>query len=332
MGEASIIATCRALDQVKTFIEQGVVSPRLCIRINSSHMDVESVIQFVAGYDDLFSAGAHPPLYIDLQGGKFRLTSEQPVMSVQEGTQLFIGLAPKQGTPTALIDGFTLRALQSMQPEQIGIHDGKVIVDVLETTDTGFLGTVRAATGKLMPRKGINVPGRNIKLTELSSKDATIVQRASAKPYVRFALSFVSTVEEVASLRAHSLQDTVFVAGKVEHAMTPADLTALESVVDEWWVCRGDLGVQLGHLGMAKFVHDFTATVPRRKRTIIAGEVVQTAVGQKFPSRGEMCHLYECMAAGYAGMVLSDETAFGKFPSEIVTWCGKFLGDFEKEI
>lgn len=292
-------------------------------------MSIPAVKDFVSRYSGCFKGCVTcPPLYIDLQGGKFRISGEQAVTSVNLNDELFVGIEAAPTGATALIDDFTLRQLRRMEPEVIGLHDGKVLASVNATTDTGFRCTVTRANGKLMPRKGVNVPGRNIDLHELSSKDAAIVRATSPEPHVRYALSFISTVDEVRDLRTHSVRGDVFVAGKVEHAFDMGTLKALEGCVDEWWVCRGDLGVQLGHFKMAEFVRWFTANAVKSKRSIIAGEVLQCSVHTGLPSRAEMCHLMDCLAAGYAGFVLSDETAYGRYATEVAAWGDRFLEDW----
>jgi len=83
--------------------------------------------------------------------------------------------------------------------------------------------------------------------------------------------------------------------------------------VDELWICRGDLGSQLGPIELARWVGGFR---PRGLQVpvLMAGQVLEHLTSHSEPTRSEICHLYDLGRRGYAGIVLSDETAIGADP------------------
>ena len=93
------------------------------------------------------------------------------------------------------------------------------------------------------------------------------------------------------------------------------------------------MGVQLGFAGMAKFVREFTDKyIPNLKvPCIIAGEVMEHFCEHPAPTRTEICYLGNCIADGYKGMVLSDETVFGKYPKEALEFCTNFTKEYNEE-
>ena len=103
--------------------------------------------------------------------------------------------------------------------------------------------------------------------------------------------------------------------GKLEREMTKEQVDAICKVCDSVWICRGDMGVQMGFVGMTKFVREFTKKyIPNLKvPCIIAGEVMEHLCEHPAPTRTEICYLANCIIDGYKGMVLSDETVFGKY-------------------
>ena len=89
----------------------------------------------------------------------------------------------------------------------------------------------------------------------------------------------------------------------------------IAAVANELWVCRGDLGAELGLREMAVAVQRFTQmlgdlSVP----VLMAGQVLEHMTQQPTPTRSEVCYLYDTLLAGYRGVVLSDEAAIGRYP------------------
>jgi pyruvate kinase len=86
---------------------------------------------------------------------------------------------------------------------------------------------------------------------------------------------------------------------------------------DELWLCRGDLGAELGLRAMAEAVQGFSGTIRALPiPTLLAGQVLEHMTGHPTPTRSEVCYLYEALLKGYNGFVLSDEAAIGRYPIE----------------
>jgi pyruvate kinase len=87
--------------------------------------------------------------------------------------------------------------------------------------------------------------------------------------------------------------------------------------VDAVWICRGDLGEQLGPADLGRFVG---ALDPARLAcpVLMAGQVLEHLTAHPEATRSEVCHLHDLVARGYGGIVLSDETAIGRHPVHAV--------------
>jgi pyruvate kinase len=86
---------------------------------------------------------------------------------------------------------------------------------------------------------------------------------------------------------------------------------------DELWLCRGDLGAELGLISMASSVYHFSKTVRNlRVPVMMAGQVLEHMTVEATPTRSEICYFHDALQKGYQGVVLSDETAVGQFPVE----------------
>ncbi len=92
---------------------------------------------------------------------------------------------------------------------------------------------------------------------------------------------------------------------------------SIAAVADELWLCRGDLGAELGLRPMAEAVQRFSDSIGDLPiPALLAGQVLEHMVEHPAPTRSEVCDLYEALLKGYRGFVLSDEAAIGRYPIE----------------
>jgi pyruvate kinase len=93
------------------------------------------------------------------------------------------------------------------------------------------------------------------------------------------------------------------------------DVQAIANSADELWLCRGDLGAELGPRAMAEAVHRFSEQVTGLSvPSIMAGQVLEHMTESSTATRSEVCYLFDTLQKGYRGFVLSDETAIGQNP------------------
>jgi pyruvate kinase len=91
----------------------------------------------------------------------------------------------------------------------------------------------------------------------------------------------------------------------------------IAGAVDEVWLCRGDLGAELGVKAMAAAVYRFSEGVAALSvPVLLAGQIFEHMTEHSTPTRSEVCGVYAALMQGYHGLVLSDETAIGCDPVE----------------
>ena len=195
---------------------------------------------------------------------------------------------------------------------KIKIDDGRIelIIDSI-INENNAVGII-TKEGTLRPGKGFNLYPHPFVQNQLSKRDIEIVENLKNFNNIKFALSFVSVPEEILDLKKRS--NNKYVAAKIEREMTKEQVDAICKVCDSVWICRGDMGVQMGFVGMTKFVREFT----------------KKYIQHPAPTRTEICYLANCIIDGYKGMVLSDETVFGKYPKETVEFCYHYINEFCK--
>jgi pyruvate kinase len=126
---------------------------------------------------------------------------------------------------------------------------------------------------------------------------------------------------------AHMSLEKITVLTKIERSEAISHLGQISEQFDSLWVCRGDLGAQIGLPRMAAWV---SSLVPRSlsRPVWMAGQVLEHLTAHPEPTRSEVCHLCDLISRGYAGIVLSDETAIGENPVQAVKVAASLVRDF----
>jgi len=308
-------------------------------RLNTSHLSVEETVAWVEQLPSTSGGAGSMPgpteLVLDLQGSKWRLGVFEPrALAVGATVVLWdCSVSGVSGVPgsdaadpadLARATGPAVHRLPVPHSDffraaalcrgRVRLNDGRVELQI-ERSDANALQCHVVSSGEIGPRKGISLPGSGFRREGLSDKDQEIVRRTSFIPQVAYALSYLRDAHELRILK-HETTGTGRIIAKIERPEAVHDIAAIAQECDELWICRGDLGAELGLAAMARTVHELTAhlsslTCP----TVLAGQVLEHMTTHPEPTRSEICHLYDALTAGYSGIVLSDETAIGAHPA-----------------
>jgi pyruvate kinase len=285
-------------------------------RLNASHLDE---LQLAASLAHVREACPAAPIVVDLQGAKMRIDVATP-RDVARGERCHFGVASTSDIPVPHPELFG----QAKPGDTLSLDDGRYEFEVIRTGPLELEARALRA-GRLEPRKGINIVQHPVSLTELSARDRQAARIAAARQASGFAFSFMTDGREAAWLRRAA--PGCAVVGKIERREAVDRLEEIAARVDAIWICRGDLGVQLGPAGLARFVAGLGA--PRLGVPVLmAGQVLEHLTAHAEPTRSEVCHLFDVIARGFAGIVLSDETAIGRDPVHAVSTASALLDAF----
>lgn len=305
----------------RSMVEAGVTG----FRLNTSHMRLDELTEWVEQLDR-FNAGCGyaPQIILDLQGSKWRL-GEFNAFSMNEGDEIVFMLAENAAggvcIPVPHTDFFT--AVQQGANE-ISINDGKCQLKV-QDWDENMVRAIVLVGGNVSRYKGITLQGEVSRMEKLSPKDEGIIQRTQGKKYY-YAVSYVRDQDEMKRYRFLIGENEVLIA-KLERRSALAEARQIAHVADSLWLCRGDLGAEMGIGAMAEAVHRFGKRVNEFERPVLmAGQIMEHMTGGLQPTRSEICYLYDCLKTGYAGVILSDETAVGINPLAACKAAALFLG------
>jgi pyruvate kinase len=289
-------------------------------RLNASHMDPRAI---AAAIDRVRADVPEMPLVVDLQGAKMRL-GEFPACPVARGARLVLA-AERLSRPCVPLPHPELFR-QVVPGDTLSADDDRLRFRVEEVGE-GFAHVEALGDGVLRPRKGINVVEHPIALSDLTARDAHLVAALRDTPFVAWAVSFMTDGREAGWITRRCPGATVI--GKVERREAVQQMARLAATVDALWICRGDLGAQLGVATMARWIAAFdprSTGVP----VLMAGQVLEHLTAHAAPTRSEACHLFDLVSRGYAGIVLSDETAIGHDPLEATRTAAALVRSFRQ--
>jgi pyruvate kinase len=265
---------------------------------------------------------------VDLQGSKWRIGDIAP-RHLSPGDSVTLAYRPDKTLEDSLPGVLPVphrdffRALESGDGRVL-VNDARVELSVETVREYQAFCTVIKGD-HLEPRKGLTIPGSKFRTEGLQERDREVVEQSQAYSNVSFALSYVRDSVEMERFRRDIGGRNQLIA-KIERQNAIDDANAIAAVSDEVWLCRGDLGAELGLRQMAQAVYEFSRILPELEApAILAGQVLEHTTRHPEPTRSELCHLYDILKAGFQGIVLSDETAIGLHPLESCRAAALFL-------
>ncbi len=257
----------------------------------------------------------------DLQGPKIRLGEvEDNHYEVKTGDILHLTYGASHKATTVPIQ---YDIASKVQPgERVYIYDGKI--KTIATKVTGHTVEVRVENdGVLMSRKGINLPDTDFGGDVLTEKDYQDIEYGAKQDIDYVCLSFVHSADDMHMLRAYLAEksSTAQVIAKIETkpAIEDDELVKIIEASDGVMVARGDLAVEVGA--------EIVPIVQRRiielchnhaKVSIVATQMMMSMVDNPEPTRAEVSDVSNAVVVGADCVMLSDETANGKYPIETV--------------
>jgi pyruvate kinase len=267
----------------------------------------------------------------DLQGPKLRVGAmENGGVELEQGQTFRLDLTGAKGTTerAPLPHPEIFAALK--EDTQLLLDDGKIRLRVTEAGDD-FADTEVIAGGRLSDRKGVNVPNAVLPLAAMTDKDRADLDFALSIGVDWIALSFVQRPEDVAEARK-IVQGRAAVLSKLEK---PAAIDRLDEIItlsDAVMVARGDLGVELP----PEDVPSIQKQIIRRcreagKPVVVATQMLESMISSPAPTRAEASDVATAVYDGADAVMLSAETAAGKYPFEAVAIMDRIIARVERD-
>lgn len=300
-------------------------------RLNTSHLLLDELAEWMERLElFLASCSPRPALSLDLQGSKWRV-GHLPAADLHQNevVEVILGSFTDQVGVLPVPHADFFRAVLFSDGE-IVLNDAKVRLVVEESRPERVRARVIQG-GPVAPHKGVTFANTAYRSEALSDKDRVIVERYARLVGVQIAISYVRDAAEMERYRRQVMElaggQPAHLIAKLERGPAVMDAAQIARHADELWVCRGDLGAEVGLITMAAEVHRLSAQVrDLLVPVIMAGQVLEHMTASPTPTRSEVCYLYDALALGYAGFVLSDEAAVGQYPVESCRAAAMFQG------
>jgi pyruvate kinase len=297
------------------------------IRLNFSHGTHEERSQQIKWIRKASEASGKPVAIIqDLQGPKIRLGDFDGVVTVKKGQGLSFAYQSDYAVSGHLPTQYDL-SKKVKRGERLYLYDGKIKTTVTSVRD-GVVHVEVANDGILIKRKAINLPDTDFDGDIITAKDRADLVYGSAQDIDYVALSFVQTAADIRSLRdlLHSVNSSAKVIAKIETAAAVDNLEDIVRQSDVVMIARGDLAVETPAESVPIVQRQIIGLGLRYATpTIVATQMLASMTEDPEPTRAEVSDVATAVLVGADCVMLSDETANGKYPIEAVEMMKKVI-------
>jgi pyruvate kinase len=299
-------------------IEAGLDAARLNFShgIHADHAERARLVREAQG-----RAGRPLALIADLQGPKVRVGDLPAPVELADGQEITVA-GEDGGGPGELPVSPPVLAEVLEPGHDILIDDGLVRLRVDEVAGARARCTVLVG-GPVTAHKGVNVPGLPLPVPSLTEKDLSDLEFALSLGVDWVALSFVRSAADCRRLREllHEAGSNALVIAKIEKGEALEDLDAILSSADAVMVARGDLGVEIGPAEVPLVQKRIIlAALEHGKPAITATQMLESMVHHPEPTRAEASDVANAILDGTSAVMLSGETAVGRYPVESVSY------------
>lgn len=324
LKRTKIVATIGPASNTPDKIDAVIKAGANGIRLNMSHGTHDTHADAMQLARRL-SKKQHKPVAIiaDLQGPKMRVgmlpDDGLPLIAGQQ-VNFALGAEYQEGGPIPIQHDFT-KQVKPGQP--LFLRDGMMEVSIDKVARGVVHGTVVRA-GVLFSKQGINLPDTDLGGAILTEKDVADLEWAAANDIDYVALSFVQTARDVHNLRQrlHKLGRTdLRIIAKIETkvAIDPENLEAIVEATDALMVARGDLATETSTEQVPVLQQRMIALCRRyQKPVIVATQMLESMINTPQPTRAEVSDVANAVMQGADAVMLSGESAMGKYPIETI--------------
>lgn len=331
MKQTKIVASISDIRCEVDFIRELFLAGVNVVRINTAHATPEGIKRVIANVREV---SKHLAILIDTKGPEIRTTPVAEHIYFKTGDEVRI-----YGNPTAETtrDVVNVSYVDFVQDVNIGndvlFDDGELCMRVVGKIDD-YLEAVVQNDGRLGSRKSVNVPGVHIHLPALTEKDKANIKLAIEEDIDFIAHSFVRNKEDVKAVQdiLDENNSDIQIIAKIENQ---EGVDNIDEIIDASYgimIARGDLGIEvpIEHIpGIQKKI--IRKCVLSKKPVIVATQMLHTMIKNPRPTRAEVTDIANAIYYRTDALMLSGETASGKYPIESVKMMVSIAEQAEKD-
>jgi pyruvate kinase len=301
-------------------------------RINMSHTSHDRMRELVRTIRSIEEQYVRPiGILVDLQGPKLRIgTFESESVLLERGAKFVLDSNPTAGNTNRVYLPHP-EILTSVQPgHTLLLDDGKVRLVAVETTPDCVVTRVDVG-GKLSARKGVSLPDTTIAFSALTPKDRADLDAALDAGIDWIALSFIQRPDDIAEAKKIT-RGRAAVMAKIEKPQAVNRLSDIMDITDALMVARGDLGVEMPVEKVPGLQKQMTRSARQAgKPVVVATQMLESMITSPVPTRAEVSDVATAIYDGADAIMLSAESAAGKYPVEAVATMNRIAEEVERD-
>lgn len=321
-NKTKILATVGPASNTKKKLLELVETGVDAFRLNFSHGAHEEHLKVIQAIREINKENnLNISIIQDLQGPKIRVGDvENGGVQLEKGKQVSIITNDGLSNAQTITTNYRALAKDVKVGDRILLDDGKIELKVTQVKDVEIQAEV-VFGGILKPKKGINLPTTAVSAPSLTEKDTNDLMFGLDNDIDWVALSFVRTPIDILLLK-HLIRQkgkNIKVIAKIEKPQAIKNIDEIIAVSDALMVARGDLGVELGFeevpIAQKRIINK---CIKAGKPVIVATQMLESMIENPKPTRAETNDIANAVLDGADTLMLSAETAVGKYPSLVI--------------
>jgi len=324
-----IVATISDRRCDEDFIRQLYEAGMNVARINTAHAEFDATRKMIANIRNVSKSIA---ILIDTKGPEIRTTDSVEGFEVKAGDFVHF-LGDKEKICENSLIYVNREGFENDVPlgKKILIDDGDIAFEAVSRDEQGLKCKV-LNSGKIKPRKSVNVPGVPINLPALSEKDKKFIQLAIEEDITFIAHSFVRSKEDVLCIQKilDKHNSKIKIIAKIENQQGVDNIDEILDYAYGIMIARGDLGIEIEAERIPAIQKELNKkAIEHLKPVIVATQMLHTMINNPRPTRAEVSDVANAIYDGADAVMLSGETASGQYPIEAVKTMSKIALEVE---
>ena len=332
LKQTKIVASISDLRCDVDFIRELFDAGMNVVRMNTAHASRDGFEKLINNVREVSKRIA---ILMDTKGPEVRTTKNtEGTINYKTGDKVKIVGNPEQDTVRECIAVTYVGFVDDLEiGSDILIDDGEIELRVIGKEGNALLCEV-CNDATLGNRKSVNVPGARIKLPSLTEKDRNNILYAIEKDIDFIAHSFVRNKQDVLDIR--QILDTygsdIKIIAKIENQEGVDNIDEILEVADGVMIARGDLGIEVPQERIPGIQRTLIRKcILAKKPVIVATQMLHTMINNPRPTRAEVTDIANAIYYRTDALMLSGETAYGKYPVEAVKTMAKIAAQAEKD-
>jgi len=332
-NKTKIVCTIGPASNSPETLKQMILAGMNIARLNFSHGEFSSHKEVIYNIRSAAEAtGRRVAIMADLSGPKMRIGQLEPEPIELKSGNSFTLTAEDIGGNAERVSMSFPRLPQVVKPgDKLFLNDGFIQLEVARVENTDVLCKV-VVGGELRSRKGLNFPGIDLGTRAFTDRDHECLKFAMENGVDAVSQSFVETAADIHAVReaASEMGQHPFIIAKIERYGALDHMDEILDAADGIMIARGDLGVEVPIERMAVIQKHLMEKANRKGKPVItATQMLESMTEHRLPTRAEATDVANAIIDGTDCVMLSGESAMGKFPVEAAAMLAKIAASIE---